>query len=117
MQRTLLAITGLILTAVGAWMSFVSGQVEFGSILFRSGLVIGALALALPQVTQFFSWFPPWLLACAAGGFFIILSRPRAAIFVLPALAALWFLGPRQRKPHPQPKRRAKRPTTSSRTG
>jgi hypothetical protein len=106
MQRIAFAILGLTLTAVGAWMSFVVGQMEFGPILFRSGLVLSALALALPQIKEFFAWFPPWLLACGAVGLLIIIWRPRMAVVVLPVLVALWFLGPRRKKSAKGPARK-----------
>lgn len=95
MQRLLLSITGISLTVVGGWMSFGGGAPDIGSVMFRSGLVISALALALPQVKIFFQFFPPWLIACGVVGGFVMLRWPRSAVFVLPGLAALWFLGPR----------------------
>jgi hypothetical protein len=110
MQRILLAVIGGSLAILGGWFSFVSGPVDFGSIMFRSGLVISALALALPQITQFFAWFPPWLLAAGAVGFFIMLRWPKTALVVVPIFVALWFLGPRAAKSAAPTKLRSKRP-------
>jgi hypothetical protein len=98
MQRIVFAILGVVLVAVGAWLSFIVGNVEFGPMLFRSGLVLSALALALPQVKAFFACFPPWLMACAGVGLLVIFARPNLAVVVLPVLVVLWFLGPRRQQ-------------------
>lgn len=94
------------MTLIGAWLSFATQSQDIGSLLLRSGLVISMLALALPQVERFFYFFPPWLLACGAVGGFAILRWPRTAVFVLPGLAVLWFLGPRSKmKQEPRKKK------------
>ena len=106
MQRWLLGFLGLLLTGVGAWLTFGKVAEDVGSIMFRSGLVISVLTLALPQVQQFFRFFPPWLLACGVVGGFAILRWPKSAVFVLPGLAALWFLGPRSQAAPARTKRK-----------
>lgn len=102
------------MTLIGAWLSFATQSRDIGSVFFRSGLVISMLALALPQVERFFYFFPPWLLACGAVGGFAILRWPRTAVFVLPGLAVLWFLGPRTKVKQEQ--RKKKRPVEKNRS-
>jgi hypothetical protein len=66
-----------------------------------SGLILGALAFALPQVKRLFEVLPPWLIACGALGMLIVIKWPRAIGVVLPILVALWYLGPRHKKAAP----------------
>ncbi len=110
MQRWLLGIIGALLVAIGGWLAFGGAAVDIGSILFRIGIVLSVLTLALPQVQQFFRFFPPWLLGCALVGALVIVAKPRYAAVVVPTLIALWFLGPRnQHKLAKAPKAKPKR--------
>lgn len=103
MQRILLAVIAAILTISGiVLMGFESATYSAAaSACLRSGLVLGALALALPQVKRLFEVAPPWFLACTALGLLLIIRWPRSIGIVLPALVALWFLGPRSKRAAP----------------
>lgn len=110
MQRILLAIVAAILTLTGVGLMGydAAGYSAAASVCLRSGLVLGALALALPQVQRLLEVAPPWYLACMAAGLFVIIRWPRMIGIVLPALIALWFLGPRNKPPTAPTKKRAK---------
>ena len=110
MQRLLLGITAAILTLTGAALLGYDPETYAGtaSVCLRSGLVLGALALALPQVKRLLEFAPPWFLACLGGGLLLVIRWPRSIGIVLPLLIALWFLGPRRRLPAATQKKRAK---------
>jgi hypothetical protein len=97
MQRLLLAIIAAALTLAGGVMLwFYPGDYQVAApVCLRSGLVLGALALALPQVQRLFEITPPWFLGSVALGFIVIIRWPKAIGIVLPVLAVMWFLGPR----------------------
>lgn len=99
MQRVLLAVAAAALTIAGLVMLFFDGATysAAASACLRSGLVLGALALALPQVLRLLEVAPPWFLASAAVGLILIFRWPRSVAIVLPLLIALWFLGPRSK--------------------
>lgn len=107
MQRLLLAIIAAVLVIAGVAMMF-SGNPEYSagaSICLRSGLVLGALSLALPQVMRLLEYAPPWFLLCMAIGLLVVIRWPRSFPIVVPVLAALWFLGPRTKKPLQAPQK------------
>lgn len=111
MQRILLAVIAGILTLTGiVLMSYdAAGYSAAASACLRSGMVLAALALALPQVKRLLEIAPPWFLASVAAGLLLIVRWPGSIGFVLPILVALWFLGPRGKKPTaPTPKKRPK---------
>jgi hypothetical protein len=96
---------------------FYPGEYQVAApVCLRSGLVLGALALALPQVQRLLEITPPWFLASVAAGFLVIIRWPKAIGIVLPVLAAMWFLGPRaklnaekQKTSKPKPKQKSRR--------
>jgi hypothetical protein len=97
MQRLLLAIVAAILTTLGIVMVALNRPEYAGmsGLFLRSGLVLGALALALPQVLRMLEFAPPWFLGCLAIGFLVVIRWPKLFPLVLPALVVLWILGPR----------------------
>lgn len=108
MQRLLLALSAAALTVIGLALFFYDdvSYAATASVCLRAGLVLGAIALALPQVKRFLERVPPWFLACILVGFLFIIRWPRSAAVVLPVLVALWFLGPRSKPPVRTPKKR-----------
>ena len=62
------------------------------SVCMRVGFLLGALWLALPQLSQISQRTPPWF----AGGVLllglVIAVRPKSVVFVLPILAAMALL-------------------------
>lgn len=82
-----LGVAGLIKYGVGD-----SGSSAAASVALRTGVLLGVLWLALPQVEQIFRRFPPWLLGTLGLGGLVLLIRPRMFIYVLPILAALLIL-------------------------
>lgn len=97
MRRIVLGIVALLFTGLG-----LVGLVKYGvgdsggsaaaSVALRTGVLLGVLWLALPQVEQLFRRFPPWLLGTLGLGGLVLLIRPRMFIYVLPILAALLVL-------------------------
>jgi hypothetical protein len=57
--------------------------------------VTGALWLALPQLTAFFTKTPRWLLIGGGIGIALAMMNPLLLLVVVPVVAALWFFGPR----------------------
>lgn len=98
MQRWLIGIIAAVLTFGGAGL-FIAGPSNLfglGSGMLRAGLVLGALALALPQVMRLAQNTPPWYLATLVVGLLVVVRWPRTFVVILPLLAVLWFLSPRR---------------------
>ena len=57
----------------------------------RPAIVMGLLWLALPQLSQ----VPRWLMISAVVSAMIVMWRPRLLYAVVPIVAVLWFLRPR----------------------
>lgn len=112
MRRHILGVLALLGMTVAVWLYY-STLDEFWSrtfafMCFRVGLVLGAIWLALPQITQIFGRTPPWLIpACAAGLLLVMFSK---SVFVLvpifAALGVMHFVGwlfkplPKKQRPH-----------------
>ena len=72
-----------------------SSQILAASSL-RIGMVLGAIWLALPQLSQLRNRTPPWLIGTLLGGAIVIAVRPRLFVYVLPiaaVIALLQFVG------------------------
>lgn len=92
----MLGIMTLGLLAVGCYLLFQTGTAyTYAGGFIKSGLVTGALWLALPQLTAFFTKTPRWLLI--GGGIAIALATMnwQILIAILPVVAGLWWFGPR----------------------
>lgn len=117
MRRHLLGIFAIgFLTGWIGLLTFGSSDdnVWMASICMRVGFTLGAIWLAFPQAVEIAERFPPWLIACIAIGGLVIIARPRAAVYVLPALlliGALQFVG-WLFKPLPNPPKRKNKPPT-----
>lgn len=107
-----------LLTAGGVFLLLVHptwASAGLDSILLRSGLVLGALALALPQVRRMLELAPPWFLACLLLGLLVIIRWPKSAGVVVPLLVVLWLLGPRRKARPPaaaRPRRKVRKQKT-----
>jgi hypothetical protein len=99
MNRSLLGICALVLLLLGgAALLYDSGDgttVSFAAGCLRVGLVLGAIWLALPQITSILSRMPRWMMVALAIGLVVIIIRPWYALIVVPVLVVLWMLGPR----------------------
>jgi hypothetical protein len=100
MNRTALGLVTLLLLIVGGATLVTRGagdesKTPFAAGCIRVGLVLGALWLALPQITAFFARAPRWLLVASAIGLIICAVKPWLLLILVPALVALWILGPK----------------------
>jgi hypothetical protein len=127
MRRHALGIIALLMIAAGVVLLWRIGPGEnewsmTASILLRAGFTMGAVWLALPQVTTLWTKTPRslrLLLVYAMAALVTVVIRPRAILYVGPvlaALAALQFIGylftplkPKPRKPQPKKPRPAQR--------
>jgi len=69
-----------------------SGALMFGSMLVRCGVVLGLASLALGQVTEFFTKYPPWLVGGASLSILVTIIQPKALIILVPAILAMSFV-------------------------
>jgi hypothetical protein len=95
-SRALLGILTIGLLVAGFCLLFQSGVAyTYAGGFIKSGFVVGALWLALPQLTAFFTKTPRWLLI--GGGIAIALATMnwQLLIAILPVVAGLWWFGPR----------------------
>jgi hypothetical protein len=109
-----LSAAGLTITGVALYVAKGAEYAGVSSVCLRAGLVLGALALALPQVKRLFERVPPWYLACVTVGFLFVIRWPTTIGVVAPVLVGLWFLGPRNRQP-PIVKKRKTKPKATAR--
>ena len=118
MNRKLLGLIALLLLAVGgivAWQGPAGGSAAgFAGPCVKAGLVLGALWLALPQITRFFTSVPRWLIVAGAAGAVLCVINPWLILLALPALPLLWFLLPRPRAKADEPVVQTKRPRRRS---
>jgi hypothetical protein len=107
MRRVVLGIFAIVFVVGGATLYFFGPRQEsyavFAASGLRIGLVLGAFWLAWPQLVR----IPWWFVQIGLVGTLAVAVRPKAAVLVLPILAALWIIRPRKktgaaRKPAPQ---------------
>jgi hypothetical protein len=79
---------GILCTAEGVTATYAGGFI-------KSGLVTGALWLALPQLTAFFKQTPRWLLIAGGIGIALATMNWQLLLLIVPVVAGLWFFGPR----------------------
>ncbi len=113
-RRASIGIIGIVLLIAGGVLYGIYGvQGGTGSAIcgacVRVGIVMLALWLAFPQVSR----VPPWIYGCSLAALIVIAAKPRAIIWVGPALVALWLLRPRPGKTSPA--ERPKRPVSNGR--
>lgn len=110
---------GLLLAALAIWL-LVPPSATASSLLsacVRLGMVLGALWLALPQVGELLTRYPPWLLIALLVFAVAVILQPKTLTFLLPlalVLAAFHFFG-RFTRPWAQAGRARHRPTDDSR--
>jgi hypothetical protein len=118
MNRTalgLIALSLLVVGALAAWRGPPDGSAAgFAGGCIRVGLVLGALWLALPQITGFFTRAPRWLLTASAIAVVVCAVKPILLVFVVPLLGLLWFLGPKMASKADKPIIEARRPRRRS---
>jgi hypothetical protein len=100
MNRTAVGLIALLLIVIGGITLVTRGAGDesttpFAAGCIRVGLVLGALWLALPQITAFFARAPRWLLVASAIGLIIGAVKPWLLLIIVPVLIALWILGPK----------------------
>src|ERR1700753_2187299 len=93
MRRHLLGIIALLLMVLGLGGYFhITGSIveksNASAVLFRAGLLLGALWLALPQLAT----IPPWIMGAVLVGGIIIILQPKLLIIVAIALVVAWVL-------------------------
>ena len=96
-SRTMLGILTIALLVVGVWILCTAEGVTatYAGGFIKAGLVTGALWLALPQLTSFFTKTPRWLLIGGGLGIALATLNWQLLLVIVPAVAALWFFGPR----------------------
>ena len=95
-SRVLLGILTIGLLVAGVCLLFQNDVAKtYAGGFIKSGLVTGALWLALPQLTSFFTKTPRWLLI--GGGIVVALATMnwQLLLVIAPIVAALWIFGPR----------------------
>jgi hypothetical protein len=97
MQRVSLGLAALFLLIAGGVIAIQQpeGGAVFAGACVRVGMVLGALWLALPQVTRFWKQTPKWLLIAAGVALVVVVIHPMYALAAVPLLALLWFFGPK----------------------
>ena len=94
-SRTLLGILAVGLLVGGVLLLFQEGHNFTAGNLIRAGLVTGAIWLALPQLTSFFTKTPRWMLIAGGIGIAFAAMYPMLLLLIVPAVAAMWFFAPR----------------------
>jgi hypothetical protein len=109
MRRVVLGILAIAFVGGGVaayYFGWFEDSYAIGAGAIRIGLVLGAFWLAWPQLAR----IPWWFVQAGLVGTLVVAVRPKAAVLVLPILAALWMIRPRKktrttRKPAPQRRR------------
>jgi len=97
MNRLALGIVAIALVLIGLMtqLQYPSEGAAFAGACIRIGLVLGALWLALPQISYVWKHTPRWLLIVAAVALAVCVFNPWYFLAAVPILAGLWFLGPK----------------------
>ncbi len=97
----------LLLLALGLWWRWPQDSAAAVAICVRAGLVLGAIWLALPQLSRLIAAVPVWMVFACGISALVLIARPRTIVFIGPALGSallLHFLGWFLRQP---PKRKS----------
>jgi len=86
MRRHLLGLITLCFL-VAAFILFASGSSGPASICFKSGLVLGAIWLAYPQVKDLFSRSPNWMKVAIALGLVLFVISPKLLPLIIVGIA------------------------------
>ena len=110
----LLLITGSVLLLRGASDSTTKA---LAAGCLRMGAVLAAGWLAFKQVNAILSRVPGWMLGAMGVGLLTVIARPRTALYIVPGMIVLWFLGPRRPKSPPGESARREPSRAASRGG
>ena len=88
----ILAVSSLIVGVAVAWQE--EAKAYAGGFI-KAGLMLGAVWLALPQLTSFFSKTPRWLLIAGGIGIAVATLNWQLLLVIVPVVMGLWFFGPR----------------------
>jgi hypothetical protein len=96
MHRPTLGVISLVLIIGGAILMLrpIDGDSYLGAIAVRSGLVLGAIWVALPNIRH----APGWLFYAVAVLAAVLIVRPRLVIYALPVAAVVAIVGATSRK-------------------
>ncbi len=91
MHRPTLGVISLVLIIGGAILMLrpIDGDSYLGAIGVRSGLVLGAIWVALPNIRR----APHWLLYAVAVLAAVLIVRPRLVLYALPVAAVVAIVG------------------------
>lgn len=91
MHRPTLGVISLVLIIGGAILMLrpIDGDTYLGAIGVRSGLVLGAIWVALPNIRR----APHWLLYAVAVLAGVLIVRPRLVLYALPVAAVVAIVG------------------------
>lgn len=84
-----LLISAAVLYSMGAVANAMAGTV--GGLL-RVGLVMGALWLAMPQLSAFFTKTPKWLLIALVAAVAVFALQPKLLWWIPVVMIGVWFL-------------------------
>jgi hypothetical protein len=95
MKRLQIGLIALVLigSAVIMWMMGYVANAMAGTVggLLRVGLVMGALWLALPQLSAFFTKTPKWLLIALLGAFVVFAVQPKLLWWLPVVMIGVWL--------------------------
>jgi hypothetical protein len=91
MHRPTLGVISLVLIIGGTILMLrpIDGDSYLGAIGLRSGLVLGAIWVALPNIRR----APHWLLYAVAVLAAVLIVRPRLVLYALPVAAVVAIVG------------------------
>ncbi|MDH3259535.1 MAG: hypothetical protein OEM84_01045 [Acidimicrobiia bacterium] len=91
MHRPTLGVISLVLIIGGAIVMLrpIDGDSYLGAISVRSGLVLGSIWVALPNIRK----APSWLLSSVGLLAIVLIVRPRLLLYALPVAAVVAFFG------------------------
>lgn len=95
MKRLQIGLIALVLigSAILLWMMGYVANAMAGTVggLLRVGLVMGALWLALPQLSAFFTKTPKWLLIALLGAVVVFALQPKLLWWIPVVMLGVWF--------------------------
>lgn len=94
-SRTLLGIMALAALIIGVALIWQEEARSYSGGFIKAGLMLGAVWLALPQLTSFFSKTPRWLLIAGGIGIAVATLNWQLLLVIVPVVMGLWFFGPR----------------------
>jgi hypothetical protein len=97
-RRTTIGIIGWLLLFVGVGLFFFGPREDTWYMVSAAGIRVGALMLALWLAYRHVSRVPMWLYGCTLTVLILIAARPKWALWLGPAIVAIWLLRPRPNK-------------------